>query len=339
MQTLLDIEGIDSVTGSLLEAAGYTDIDALTSNKPEVIYAELAMANKMLRIMEQEPSLELVKSWFESITEKIEYEGAAVTDSQPDSILITDPRVFEPFVPKALPLSEDFVKNQKIVVVQLPRVKRIPGQNEDEKAQLEPSEEKNLPNPLDKKIKVDALRSVEPNRKHGVHNTKLQSIDDYRKNGNGVTPHQESEDANNVRKAISETNAEVDPSSKKYIRGVLHNDSRRTYLGAWGHILACVLLVGSIVPIVYILFKPEHYIWGWMAPAILFMASVVYLFIARKSSCPVCRQRQFVPKACRKHVKAHAWPMLGNMLPTAWHLVRYKWFRCIFCGTSIRLKE
>ena len=52
MRTLLDIEGIDSVTASLLEAAGYTDIDALTSNKPEVIYAELARANKMLNIME-----------------------------------------------------------------------------------------------------------------------------------------------------------------------------------------------------------------------------------------------------------------------------------------------
>jgi hypothetical protein len=339
MQTLLDIEGIDSVTGSLLEAAGYTDIDALTSNKPEVIYAELAMANKMLHIMEQEPSLELVKSWFESLTEKIEYEGAAVTDSQTVSILGTDPRVFEPFAPKALPLSEDFVKNQKIVVAQLPRVKKILGQNEDEKAHLEPSKEKNLPKPLNKKIKVDAVRSVKTDRKYGVDNTKLQSIDDYRKNGNGVTPHQQPEDANNVRKAMSGTNAEVDPSSEKYIRGVLHNDARRTYLGALGHILACVLLVGSIAPIVYILFKPEHYIWGLMTPVLLFVALVVYVLIARGSSCPVCRQRQFVPKACRKHVKAHTWPKLGVMLPTAWHLVRYKWFRCIFCGTSIRLKK
>ncbi|PQJ27374.1 DUF4332 domain-containing protein [Rubritalea profundi] len=338
MRTLLDIEGIDSVTASLLEAAGYTDIDALISNKPEVIYAELAKANKMLNIMEQEPSLELVKSWFKSFTEKVEHPSVVVADSQPNSILSTDPSIVEYRVPSALPLAEDFVKNQEIVLAQLPRVTKISDQTGDAEVSLEPSEEKRLPKSLDKKVKAHAIRRVEP-RKPEVDKTRLQSIDDYRINGNGVPSHQKQEDTNNVREAMSGTNAGVDPSSEKYIRGVLHNDAQRTYFGAWGQILACILLVGSIAPIVYILFQPEHYIWGWITPVVLFLALVVYALVARKSSCPVCRQRQFVPKACRKHVKAHTWPMLGNMLPTAWHLVRYKWFRCIFCGTSIRLKE
>jgi len=338
MQTLLDIEGIDSVTGSLLEAAGYTDLDALMSNKPEVIYAELAKANKMLNMMEHEPSLELVKSWFESLTEKIENGSVVVADSQPNSILSTDPSIVEYRAPSALPLSEDFVENQQIVLVQLPKVTKISDQPRNTEVSLEASERKKSPKPLDKKVKDHAIRRVEPTKPE-VDKAKLQSIDDYRKNGNDVTPHEKQKDANNVREAMSDTNANVDPSSKKYIRGVLHNDAQRTYFGAWGQILACVLLVSSIAPIVYILFQPEQYIWGWMTPALLFLALVAYVLLARKSSCPVCRQRQFVPKACRKHVKAHTWPMLGNMLPTAWHLVRYKWFRCIFCGTSIRLKE
>ncbi len=332
MQELLEIEGVDRVTGTLLEAAGYTDLDALKSNKPEVIYAELAKANKMLNIMEQEPSLEQVKSWCESFAEEIEHHSVVEVDTQPAPIIV------EYRVAVALPLSEEFVENQKVEVAHFPRVTRISDQSGDKEGSLVPAAENSLPKSLDEKVKAPAIIRVEP-KKSEVDNAKLQSVDDYRNNGSAVTPHEKPEDANHLREAMSGTNAGLDPRSEKYIRGVLHNDAQRTYLGAWGLILFCVLLVGSITPIVYILCQPEHYIWGWITPVILFLALVVYVLIARKSSCPVCRQRQFVPKACRKHVKAHSWPIFGNMLPTAWHIVRYKWFRCIFCGTSIRLKE
>jgi hypothetical protein len=332
MDGLLDVEGVDSVTFSLFEAAGYTDLDALETNSSEEIYAELVKANKMLKILEQEPSLEQVRSWCESLTGKIEDRRVAEDGSQPA------PHIDECRAPLASPLSEGFLEYQKIEIAQLPRATGISNQAGDKEESSESAAEKKLPESLDRKVKVHAMPRVEP-RKPEVDNAKLQSIDDYRNNGSTLTSHEKQKDANNIREALSGTNAGVDPSSEKYIRGVLHNDAKRSYVGAWGQIIACVLLVGSIAPIVYILFQREHYIWGWITPGLLFLSLVVYALFARKSSCPVCRQRQFVPKACRKHVKAHTWPMLGNMLPTAWHLVRYKWFRCIFCGTSIRVKE
>lgn len=334
MQNLLDIEGVDSDTCSLLEAAGYVGLDSLKSNSPEVICAELAKANKMLKIMDQEPSLEQVKSWCESLTEKVAYRsiieaGAEISTLQDESR-----------VPMASPISESFVEKHSIELAKLPKLTKLPDVAdlaEENKVLADISKKEVLPAPSVKCSKPSVVRGEE--KKVGVDKEKIKSIEDYRSIRSSLTPHERRDDANHMREAKPGTNEGVDPSQEKYIRGVLHNDAQRTYFGAWGYILACLLLVSSVAPIIYILFQREHYVWGVLTPVILLLALVFYLLVARESSCPVCRQRQFVPKACRKHVKAHSWPMLGNMLPTAWHLVRYKWFRCIFCGTSIRVKE
>ncbi len=328
MQELLDIEGVDGPICSLLEAVGYTDLDSLKSNKPEVIHAELVKANKMLMIMEQSPSLELVESWCAYAPTKDEDLGIEDNGVEPT------PKFAEYIAPVASPLSEDFVEKQEVELDQLPRVTKFSGAAGENEALLDSSEKRSLPKSLEKKVQAPVV-----SKKVEVNIAKVITLDDYRSNGSVLTPHEKRDDANNVREAKAGTNAGVDPNSEKYIRGVLHNDAQRTYLGAWGYILACLLLVGSIAPIIYIVLQRENYIWGWLTPVILFLALVVYGLVARKSSCPVCRQRQFVPKACRKHVRAHSWPLLGNMLATAWHLVKYKWFRCIFCGTSIRVKE
>jgi hypothetical protein len=32
-------------------------------------------------------------------------------------------------------------------------------------------------------------------------------------------------------------------------------------------------------------------------------------------------------------------PGLGHILPLAAHVLVFRWFRCTFCGTSVRTKE
>jgi hypothetical protein len=334
MQNLLEIDGITREACSLLEAAGYTDLDALRSNSPELIHAELSKANKMLTIIDQDPSLEMVRSWCDCSIEDGEDLSQVVTATKDEAIVAVKDSVR---VEKktALALSEAFIENQKIELADLPRV-TVVAEKSDEHS--EPLTDTILPKSLPKKTEARALKRV-ASKKFEVDKSKLKSLDDYRNDSTALAPHEKRQDANNVREATAGINLGVDPSSEEFIRGVLHNDAQRTHLGAFGLLLSFVLLLSSIGPIIYILFQREYYIWGWMTPVILFFALMCYLLMARKSSCPVCRQRQFVPKACRKHVKAHTWPLLGNMLPTAWHLLRFKWFRCIFCGTSIRVKE
>ena len=142
MQDLLEVEGVDSVTCSLLEAAGYTNVASLTSNKADVIHTELVKANKMLNIMEQEPSLEQVKTWCGTQVEKVE----AASIAEPKFELEHDgvPAIRCQF-PIAISLSEDFVENHRIELAQLPQVIRGLGQTREMKEQLELSEEKDLP--------------------------------------------------------------------------------------------------------------------------------------------------------------------------------------------------
>ena len=334
---MLEIDGITREACALLEAAGYTDIEALRSNSPEVIHAELAKANKMLTIIDQDPSLEMVRLWCNYPIEGADDFSQLETDPNGNTLVASEYSV-RLKDKAALVLSEAFIENHKIELADLPRVTLI-SENAEGHAKLPvPLTDPVLAESLSTKKKAPALNRL-ASMKFEVDKSKLKSIDDYRENCTTLPPREKREDANNVREATAEINVGVDPSSESFIRGVLHNDARRTHLGAFGLILSFALVLSSIWPIIYILFRPECYTWGLMTPVVLFLALISYLFIARKSSCPVCRQRQFVPKACRKHVKAHTWPLLGNMLPTAWHLLRYKWFRCIFCGTSIRVKE
>jgi hypothetical protein len=66
---------------------------------------------------------------------------------------------------------------------------------------------------------------------------------------------------------------------------------------------------------------------------------LLYFLVSFHASCRVCGQKCFVPRECLKNKKAHHLPVLGYILPTALHMLVFRWFRCAHCGTPIRLKE
>jgi hypothetical protein len=55
--------------------------------------------------------------------------------------------------------------------------------------------------------------------------------------------------------------------------------------------------------------------------------------------CKICSQPLFVPKGANKNSKAHHVPVIGYIIPTALHLLVFRWFRCTYCGTAVRVKE
>jgi hypothetical protein len=55
--------------------------------------------------------------------------------------------------------------------------------------------------------------------------------------------------------------------------------------------------------------------------------------------CRICNQLLFVPRRVNKNSKAHHAPLLGYIVPTALHLLVFRWFRCTYCGTAVRVKE
>ncbi|WP_018969235.1 hypothetical protein [Rubritalea marina] len=138
--------------------------------------------------------------------------------------------------------------------------------------------------------------------------------------------------------STSDRNEGISPSSPKFIRGVLHRNADRMMQGTSAFILVLILSVVSIFPVVYAFFWSDYY-YALLCPALLFIAICLQFTIVRHSNCPVCRQRQYVTKRCAKHKRAHFSPVFGHRIPTAIHLMRFKWFRCIYCGTAVRVKE
>ena len=52
----------------------------------------------------------------------------------------------------------------------------------------------------------------------------------------------------------------------------------------------------------------------------------------------VCSCQFFRMRRCDKHRLAHNLPLMGYSFATALHLILFKWMRCMYCGTAIRLR-
>ena len=57
-----------------------------------------------------------------------------------------------------------------------------------------------------------------------------------------------------------------------------------------------------------------------------------------RTRCRVCSCQFFRMRRCDKHRLAHNLPLMGYSFATALHLILFKWMRCMYCGTAIRLR-
>jgi len=154
-----------------------------------------------------------------------------------------------------------------------------------------------------------------------------------------VAPLKSASSGDLTRSVSKDTNKGVNPNSRFYIRGVLNKRAGAFMFSVFAFIMfnLCVL-AGFLLPLLLVVDK-EKFAWAVYTPILIVVGILIYFMFSGRATCPVCNQKQFAPKNCLKHRDAHKWPILGYMLPTALHAAVFKWFKCIFCGTSIRLKE
>ena len=187
-----------------------------------------------------------------------------------------------------------------------------------------------------RKQSVDTPRSKAPTL--GVDASRVRTMEQFQEETSQMpkTAHTEASLSKMTR---AETNKGISRSSRRYIRGVLHNQKAKAYFGAAGFIVFCFTCWLPLIGLGLYLLDTKHFGWTLYTPAIWLLSLILYFGFALKTSCPVCRQKQFFPKACVKHKNAHKIAGLGLMLPAALHIVLFRWARCIFCGTSLRYKE
>lgn len=352
MSTLLTIPGLGKSSLELLEAVGFLDETSLAKAGLEELVSELEKANSVLKIAKRAPRRAEVQKWLNTARERV---GHVEKEDSPAPLVAVNhegnPEVMALLAkaPLALPLPARLLVENELAVSDIaPAVflNRVVGD-------------------LDVRVTNDStLRPARPSVSGSVFlgdsGPPRRELDVSRvKSISALEPTVRTEkaptsqvDPGNDRVALIraprvETNRGRSPESRFYIRGVLHTHPVQMRLGALVTLVLMVDLPLAVASAVLLLLsdqKPESFAWvpKWFLvfPMILPLVGLAFLFLGvAEGKCRICGQRQFVPRACRKNAKAHHVRFIGYIIPTALQMLVFRWFRCIYCGTPVRLKE
>ncbi len=124
-------------------------------------------------------------------------------------------------------------------------------------------------------------------------------------------------------------------------RGVVHPDPVLLVVGALISLLWRVAVVASVVAVPWLFWavpQPSDYAKEiYVAAAVLAVLGVAQLVVLGKARCRICSCHLFYSRNCVKNRKAHSIPGLGKTASLAVHLLLFQWFRCMYCGTAIKL--
>lgn len=107
-----------------------------------------------------------------------------------------------------------------------------------------------------------------------------------------------------------------------------------------GRLLLLAMVIGVPVALYPAVTKGDHsWLWAmlWVVGGWLFFG-VLYALFPLRARCRVCTNHIFFSKNCIKNSKAHRLPIIGMPSSLALHMLLFSWFRCMYCGTAIRIK-
>ncbi len=184
-----------------------------------------------------------------------------------------------------------------------------------------------------------------PNYKPG-----FRSFDDYKEGRVAVKPldrhsltlgEDTSKDTGSEQDDFEYEQVEKRKMPRTHARGVKHPAIFKVFFGAFITLMAVTLtILTAIGCLIFPIYLEQEYKQEFV---ILFVAALVfgliYMFVAVDARCRVCSCHLFYSRRCLKHVKAHrilgGFPMVAQTI----HILLFHWFRCMYCGTAIRLKD
>ena len=337
------IDGIDEDSLALLEAAGFQTVASLARISTIALQRELTRANELLRITSSVPETAQLRQWIDAARETSGINDAAVDDGQ------TGASGEEPTLqqlletaPMAVPLPARMLVENKLGVADVPSAVPL-----DEIACY-----------LDKDRMVESASGKSSNGyvrlsessggRVEIDTSRLRSFEEFvDPSAPPVVPSQNDADRIAlIRSPRKESNEGRDPSSRSYLRGILHKSPVRIYFGALVTLtmmLSIPLAAASAFLLLASTHLPKFFSWvpSWLLvfPLSLPLIALFYAVYGNICSCRVCCQKLFVPKSHLKSPRAHHVKLLGHIFPLCVHIILFRWFRCTHCGTPIRLKE
>jgi hypothetical protein len=348
---LLNIPGIGKTSLQLLEAAGFTDIEALAQSTAPELARTLERANAILKISKRSPSQTTLKKWITSARAHLNLPGPSEAASSLPVNYEQSPQVAVMLsnAPFAIPLPAKTLVENQLGVQNIPAAILLNCYTGD----LDVRVEQRLP--ASRQIKPAAI----PNSyvKVGDFGNPRIEIDTFkiRTTASMVDPMLNTEPVPHpseparvtlIRSPRASTNEGRSPQSRWYIRGVLHSHPLSIVFGAITTLCLMIITPASVISTALLLLSvesPTYFAWvpkGLLIfPAALPVFGLVYLMLALSGTCRVCGQKLFTHRPHLKNSKAHHVPGLGHILPLCVQILLFRWFRCTHCGTPIRLKE
>lgn len=350
MTNLSSIPGIGKASLELLEAAGFSDAEALAKAGVEELSKELDRANSILQISKRAPPRGNVVKWIAAARDLTGVgENAVMEVTMPVNYELS-PEVVTMLAnaPFAIPLPGRVLMEQKLAVGDIPAAIMLNRYSGD----LEVRVEDRVPTPKNVRPAVPSsnIRIADTSgTRMEMDTSRIKSIG-ATTNGLPVALPSETtpEDARValIRGPRMETNKGRDPQSRRYIRGVLHSHPVSLTIGALVTLILMVTVPAGVISAGLLLLSgemPEKFGWvpKWFLvfPFILPVLGIAYLIWGVHGNCRICGQKLFVPRMCLKNSKAHHVPGLGHIIPLSLHILFFRWFRCTYCGTPVRLKK
>jgi len=350
MTDLRSIPGIGKSAFELLEAAGFSDAESLAKAGLDELVTELERANRILQISKRPPVRENLRRWITSAQDLTGITNESARDEEMPVNHEISPKVVLMLAdaPFAIPLPAKILVEQHLAVGDVPPailLNRYAGDLEVKVEERVPGLKYGKPAHASSNVR---LADVSGTRRE-IDVSRIKSTDVLA--GDAVRRVVANSSAGDERVALirgprMETNRGRDPESRFYVRGVMHSHPISMAVGALVTLLLAIMLPIGIVSSLLLLLSSENpgnfgWVPGWLLvfPAGLPVLGVFYLIWGLRGSCRICGQKQFVPRVCLKNVKAHSFPGLGHIIPACFHMLVFRWFRCTYCGTPVRLKK
>ena len=349
MTNLRSIPGIGKASLELLEAAGFPDAESLAKAGVDELAHELERANRILQISKRAPARGNVVKWIASARDLTGIvENTTVAATMPVNHEIS-PQVVSMLAtaPFAIPLPAKFLVEQQLAVGDIPAailLNRYSGDLEVKIDDRVPGLKPARPVVSSNNVKIAETSGT----RMVIDNSRIKSTETLA--GAAVRPSAPTVKNDDrvalIRGPRVETNKGRDPQSRRYVRGVLHSHPVSLSAGAVLTLLLGAMLPLSIVSAGLLLLSsevPVHFGWvpKWLLvfPASLPVLGLAWLIWGMHGSCRICGQKLFVPRMCLKNSKAHHLFGLGHVIPVCLHMLLFRWFRCTYCGTPVRLKK
>lgn len=348
MTNLSSIPGIAQSSLELLEAAGFCDAESLAQAGLDELTKELARANTMLQITDFAPARDSVAEWI-SAARKLTGMTNNVAVAMPVNYEIS-PQVAAMLVdaPFAIPLPAKVLMEQRLEVEDIPPAIFLNRYSGDLEVRVE-DRVATPKNPRPAVLSGNVRIAETSGTRMEIDASRIKSTDILSgtvPRGSALSTVPKDERVALIRGPRVETNKGRDPESRRFIRGVLHSHPVSLCFGAVVTLLLAFLLPTAIISAGLLLFSdliPESFGWvpKWILafPLALPVVGIAWLIWGMNGSCRICGQKMFVPRMCLKNSKAHHVRGLGHIIPTAVHMLLFRWFRCTYCGTPVRLKK